>query len=131
VEEDGIMGFKNKIENFFPLINDDILAKMSKQILKERIKQDYKIIKIQEEKIAELNKELFYWKKYKHLEFDKLEEDEDYWDCVVMEHNLKRNSYIPEIDEYRDVYPKGREEYDDFCKYFPKPIYSSDEDDSE
>ena len=104
---------------------------MSKQILKERIKQDYKIIKIQEEKIAELNKELFYWKKYKHLEFDKLEEDEDYWDCVVMEHNLKRNSYIPEIDEYRDVYPKGREEYDDFCKYFPKPIYSSDEDDSE
>lgn len=71
------------------------------------------------ERMKLLKEELSYWKKYKHLEFDKLEKDEDYWDCVVMEHNLK--NWDCDKDEY--VYPEGKDEYNNFCKYFPRPQY--------
>ena len=58
--------------------------------------------------------ELDYWKKYKHLDLEKLGEDEDYWDCVVQEHDFKKN--------------RAHLEYKRFYKYFPRPKYDSDSD---
>jgi hypothetical protein len=74
-----------------------------------------------------LKEELFYWKKYKHLEFEKLEEDEDYWDSVVGEHDLR--NWDCDKDKY--VYPEGKKEYDNFCKYFPRPKYDDTDEDDE
>ena len=58
--------------------------------------------------------ELEMWKKYKHLEFVELGEDEDYWDCVVQEHDLKA---IISFDEDGN----GYDEYELFKRYFPRP----------
>tara|TARA_R110000787_G_scaffold2078_14_gene8568 strand:+ start:107 stop:577 length:471 start_codon:yes stop_codon:yes gene_type:complete len=87
-------------------------------ILEADWKQNYLSVKM----------ELDYWKKYKHLDFEKLGEDEDYWDCVVQEHNLER--WIEDNDTplgCRATYPDILE-YKRFCKYFPRPKYDSDSD---
>jgi Fe-S-cluster-containing dehydrogenase component len=74
-----------------------------------------------------LKEEFDYWKKYKHLDFEKLGEDEDYWDCVVQEHNLKKCCDECDNPNCSVTNPEG-EEYKRFCKYFPRPKYDSDSD---
>lgn len=66
------------------------------------------------ERCRNLKMELEMWKKYKHLEFVELGEDEDYWDCVVQEHDLKA---IIHFDEDGN----GYDEYELFKRYFPRP----------
>ena len=85
----------------------------------------------------DLKEELEYWKKYSHLDFEKLrgadqncadDTDPDYWDCVVIEHGLlkydKEGNDLP--DEEQD-----KPEYIKFCKYFPRPIPYEDSSDEE
>tara|TARA_R110002110_G_scaffold405349_1_gene624482 strand:+ start:24241 stop:24693 length:453 start_codon:yes stop_codon:yes gene_type:complete len=81
----------------------------------EKMRQKYFCVKL----------ELDYYKKYKHLDFEKLGEDEDYWDCVVQEHNLKK---CPCDNPSCSVTLPEGEEYIRFCKYFPRPKYDSDSD---
>ena len=44
---------------------------------------------------AELRFHVNMFKKYLHLELDKLGEDADYWDCVVLEHELFSGKFAP------------------------------------
>ena len=73
--------------------------------------------------------ELDYYKKYKHLDFEKLGEDEDYWDCVVQEHDLIVAWPLGVLTaKMEQKLVKKNLEYKRFCKYFPRPKYDSDSD---
>ena len=88
----------------------------------EKMRQKYFCVKL----------ELDYYKKYKHLDFEKLGEDEDYWDCVVQEHGFGwEDGQVWEDDltaKMEQKLVKKNLEYKRFCKYFPRPKYDSDSD---
>ena len=62
------------------------------------------------------------FKKYKHLDLEKLEIDYEYYDCVFMEH-FEMNCAIENTEKYRLL---GIE----FRKMFERPEESDDSDDS-
>ena len=71
-------------------------------------------------KILRLEFELRMFKKYKHLDLEKLETDYDYYDCVFMEH-FEMNYHNDETTE------KHRLEGVEFMKMFEKPENPDDE----
>lgn len=120
---------KKKIITLNKMMRHTLEKNNAFQLITERDEANIKNFKLTKEN-EELKEELEMWKKYKHLDFEDLGKDEDYWDCVVQEHNLTRWEYDENKEHHILVYPDILE-YERFCKYFPRPNYEDSEEEEE
>ena len=91
------------------------------------------------DEVAELRFQVDMFKKWSHLELDKLGEDGDYWDGTVLEHELS-GKFAPIFPPpvlcflfVRSAAMVAGKDMDDFHKMFPRPVQeetSSDEDEA-